>query len=600
MKTVHLARGLTLPAAELSTLVVGLLGNRGSGKSNTAFKIIEGQLDAGIPVIVLDYVGLYWSLRLDEDGKRASRFHLPVLGGPHGDITLVPSTGAIVAEALARGQSSAVLDVSSMSKSDRCRFATDFAEAFFSTKKSHPGPVQLWLEESQRFIPQKLFHGQERMLGAFEEIAEVGRNYGIGLGLISQRPQKIAKDVLNLADVLIAFRMNGVLERKAISEWVQEKDAKGREAVKDELPGLERGEAIVWSPSVFDVYGRYKLDKRSTYDVNATPLAVRKTVKIKPLDLEELETAMGAAVEEAKANDPRALKAKVAELERELAKKPETPSRVKTVEREIVSDKTIARLEKLIDKLDAKEVRFKEIGLAALDVARDALAQAQQAVVSELENIRTVVARAHESKLSPEAARKLHDGIADAKAGRMAPVPRPAFIDPGRGPRQARVIDQEHPANGEPLSRCAKALLRVLAVRGNATDSQISALSGYKKTSSSFANGLSELRTRGLIDGTPDNRIITAAGREIAGPQEPLPTGAALVPYWVPRLTKAEATMLQVIYKFGTISREDLAREAEYSITSSSFANALSGLRTLDLIHGRPGGDVTIADVFKE
>lgn len=30
------------------------------------------------------------------------------------------------------------------------------------------------------------------------------------------------------------------------------------------------------------------------------------------------------------------------------------------------------------------------------------------------------------------------------------------------------------------------------------------------------------------------------------------------------------------------------------------FARVLSGLRTLDLIHGRPGGDVTIADVFRE
>lgn len=597
MKTVHLARGLTLPAAELSTLVVGLLGNRGSGKSNTAFKIIEGQLDAGIPVIVLDYVGLYWSLRLDEDGKRASRFHLPVLGGPHGDITLVPSTGAIVAEALAKGQSSAVLDVSSMTKADRCRFATDFAEAFFSTKKSHPGPVQLWLEESQRFIPQKLFHGQERMLGAFEEIAEVGRNYGIGLGLISQRPQKIAKDVLNLADVLIAFRMNGVLERKAISEWVQEKDAKGREAVKDELPGLERGEAIVWSPSVFDVYGRYKLDKRSTYDVNATPLAVRKTVKIKPLDLEELETAMGAAVEEAKANDPRALKARIAELEREREKLGATPLvtvKTKTVEVPMLGKRDLKRIERLTTSIrDLNEQLDRnqrvETGVRA---ETDTLVKALQSLV-------------HESALSPESRRLLHGGIADAKAGHVSPVPALAFED--MRPRQVRAVDREpvikHPPllNGPTdLSRCARALLRVLAVRGNASDSQISALSGYKKTSSSFANGLSELRTRGFIDGTPDNRVITAQGKETAGPQEPLPTGAALVPYWRSRLTKSEATMLEVIYKFGTISREDLAREAEYSITSSSFANALSGLRTLDLIHGRPGGDVTIADVFRE
>jgi uncharacterized protein len=590
MKTVHLARGLTFPAAELSTLVVGLLGNRGSGKSNTAFCIIEGQLDAGIPVVVLDYVGIYWSLRLDEDGKHASRFHLPVLGGPHGDITLVPSTGAIVAEALAKGQSSAVLDVSSMSKGDRCRFATDFAEAFFNAKKSHPGPVQLWLEESQRFIPQKLFHGQERMLGAFEEIAEVGRNYGIGLGLISQRPQKIAKDVLNLADVLIAFRMNGVLERKAIGEWVQEKDTEGREAVKDELPGLERGEAIVWSPSVFNVYGRYKLGKRTTYDVNATPLSVRKTVKIKALDLEELETAMGAAVEQAKANDPRVLKTRIAELERELAKKPEAMSTAKTttVEKSVLKDKDIARLEKLCARLEDGQATFLLMAREQLD----RLAQRQQPVVSELGNLRTLIGKAHETKLSAESRRLLHDGLADTRIAPVGPLNR--VLD---RPRQVRAVDRGESGD---ITKCARALLRVLAVRGTASDSQISALSGYKKTSSSFSNGLSELRTRGFIDGSPDGRVITAQGKEAAGPQEPLPTGAALVPYWMGRLTKAEATMLRVIYDAGTISREDLAERADYSITSSSFGNALSGLRTLDLIHGRPGGDVTIADVFRE
>ena len=55
-----------------------------------------------------------------------------------------------------------------------------------------------------------------RCLGAFEDIASIGRNFGVGLGLVSQRPQKINKELLYLAETLFAFRLVGPLERKPI------------------------------------------------------------------------------------------------------------------------------------------------------------------------------------------------------------------------------------------------------------------------------------------------------------------------------------------------------------------------------------------------
>ena len=129
---------------------------------------------------------------------------------------------------------------------------------------------------------------------------------------------------------------------------------------------------------------------------------------------------------------------------------------------------------------------------------------------------------------------------------------------------------------------------------------RFSALSGYRKTSSSFANGLSELRVAGYITGNPDRREITEPGRELVGEVEKLPVGAALLDYWLRRLGTCEGTLLKNVYEAGTISREELARKSEYSITSSSFANGISGIRTLDLVHGPNGGDLTIADVFRE
>jgi DNA helicase HerA-like ATPase len=128
LSKVTLAPGLSVPADELATQVVAALGMRGSGKSNAMAVIAEGLLTAGVQVIILDYVGIWPSLRLDESGKRPSPHQIPVLGGPHGDTALVPHAGVVVAEALAQSGSPAVLDVSRFSKGARSAFATDFAE----------------------------------------------------------------------------------------------------------------------------------------------------------------------------------------------------------------------------------------------------------------------------------------------------------------------------------------------------------------------------------------------------------------------------------------------------------------------------------------
>jgi hypothetical protein len=589
-RMIHLGTRLDLGAHAFATNVVAALGMRGSGKSNTMTVAVEGLLEAEVQVIVLDYVGIWFGLRLTPAG-RPSPYPIPVLGGRHGDITLVAGAGRQVAEALAASHSSAVLDISAFTKGDRIKFAADFGEAFFHAKKTHEGPVFLVLEEAQRFVPQVMRFSDpalSRCLGAFEEIAEVGRNYGIGLGLISQRPQKINKDVLNLAELVFAFQTNGVLERKAIAEWVQEKGAEGRAEVTGELPGLPRGTAIVWSPSTFKLYGKYALAKKTTYDAGATPDRVRAAVTVKPLDLKSLQGAMEAVVKEAKVNDPRALRARIAELEKtvQFAAKAEAhrlPPPAKVVTKPVLKEADLKRLERLVLKLadrgDANDLRHK------IDVEMNT---GLQALIGQL----------MQHLVDATAERPSSNTITTTTPGKLY-VPRTErFVDPGRGPRQAHVVE-----NGDgylALSKCARALLTVLASRGVATDSQISALSGYRKTSSGFTNALSELRTRGFIDGPKERRVVTDTGRIHVGPVEPPPQGPALLSYWLPKLGKCEAALLKTVYEYGTVTREYLSRMTGYSTTSSGFTNGISGLRTLDLVTGPSGGDLTIADVFKE
>ena len=346
--------------------------------------------------------------------------------------------------------------------------------------------------------------------------------------------------------------------------------------------------------ATFKLYGKFAFDKKKTYDAGATPDQARAAVTVKPLDLASLEQCMAAVVKEAKTNDPRVLKARIVELERQVSQAVKVeatrlPTPAKIVEKSVLKAIDITRLELLVEKLERHRGATAEV----VRTQADRVVESEKAVAVAVSNLALQVRR--EKPMAPQ----------NGAMSIMVPggPTRPTFVDPGRGPRQARVVgppDASHEPSDHVLSKCARALLNVLASRGVATDSQISALSGYRKTSSGFTNALSELRTRGLIDGPKERRVITEAGRGVTGEVAPMPTGPALLGHWLPKLGKCEAALLQAVYDAGTITREDLSQKTGYSITSSGFTNGISGLRVLDLITGPSGGDLTIAGVFNE
>ena len=620
-KLVHLAPGLSLPAAKLATTVTAILGIRGSGKSNLAAVIAEGFLDAKIPVIILDRVGIWFSLRLAPDGKKPSGYEIPVLGGVHGDIELSPEAGAEVAEALASSHSSAILDISRFSKSQRIKFATDFGEAFFEAKKRFPGPVSVMLEEAQKYIPQMIRFsgtGLERCLGAYEELAEQGRNYGAGLVLISLRPEKLNKDVVNLSDNIAALRTIGVHERKAIADWVQEKGVEGRSEVKNELPSLPEGNGIVWSPGIFNIYGKFKFRLKSTYDAGKTPERVRAAVKVKPLDLDKLQSAMKKIVEEAKTNDPKTLKNRVAELERQLAKRAADPKTVekvvekivyKTVDRPVITERHLKRIEKISKSMLAIQMSVEKNAAESAKLHTNWVGGSKILGISLNEFINT--------------ARQISAGYQAPSNTTITTSPTssatPTIIVKRRGPGKYKIqLPSEVPAsfsgtttitqnvppfvddNGE-LTAPAKAILSVLAQRKLATLTEIAVLSSYSKKSSGFSTAMAKLRKIGLITGTSKNLTLTEAGTKYTGSGQPLPTGKALYEHWLGRLTTPEATLLKALHDNDrSVSRGELANLANYSMKSSGFSTAIAALGRLGLIRVNDVGQISmVTELFK-
>jgi hypothetical protein len=141
------------------------------------------------------------------------------------------------------------------------------------------------------------------------------------------------------------------------------------------------------------------------------------------------------------------------------------------------------------------------------------------------------------------------------------------------------------------LGRCERALLAVLAKRAGqeTTAAQLSVLSGYSIKSSGFQNSLSRLRSLGYAEGGAHDVRITGDGEREAEDQglgrAPMPTGRALVEYWVGSLPRAEGVVLQAICDAHprALDQDELSEATKYSRTSSGFQNAVSKLRSLKL-----------------
>ena len=197
-----IARGFTLPPQAV-TQTFAIMAMRGAGKTTTSGVMVEEMVKAGLPTCVVDPIGVWFGLRSSADGKSPG---LPVviLGGEHGDAPLLPTAGAVVAEMLVEHPFPVVLDLSLMSKTKARQFMVDFLETLYHRNRK---PLHLVLDEADRWAPQRVPKGGERLLGACEDVVRLGRARGLGVTLISQRPAVVNKDVLSQTEVLIAMRV---------------------------------------------------------------------------------------------------------------------------------------------------------------------------------------------------------------------------------------------------------------------------------------------------------------------------------------------------------------------------------------------------------
>ena len=567
---------------DAATQKFAFLARSGAGKTYAATRLAETMHAAGIPFVALDPVGVWYGLRLAADGVGPG-LPIPVFGGEYGDIPLEPSAGALVADLVVDRALSLILDVSGFRKGQRKEFVTSFAEELFHRKKTARSPLHLFLEEAQAFVPQRIFKGEERMLGAFEDIGKIGRNYGIGLSLISQRPQAVNKDVLNMAEVLVVLQTNAAQERKAIREWIDTQGIDAASAV-DELPNLMIGEAYIWSPQWLRFFGKVRIGEKLTYNAWATPTFATAAAVPRPLeeaDLAALREAMQPAIPEASTHHPATLRRRIAELEQQLREHPpaEQPSM------SALDAERIAQLEQTVAQLAGAVTEISVV--PALDAKRlTRLEQSVAQLASTLAEI-SVALRAMPAA-TPAPAAYVPPSVAPAKP-QATPQPAAATTRTPNAPASAARAPAEAPQLRAGERRVLAILARHSAFR--VTRAQLGTLGGFASTGGTFVSYLGTLKRAGLITEANGILQITKAGMALFGDRVPAPpqTTEELLAQWSAALRAGERRMLHLLVAAYPAwrSRSWLASQTGYALTGGTFGAYLGTLRRNGLIELR-------------
>lgn len=517
-----ISSSLSLPD-EAVTQTFAVLAKRGVGKSYLAAVMTEEMLKAGHHVVVIDPIGVFWGLRSSATGE-ASGLPIIILGGDHADLPLDVTSGQLIADIVVEERVSLVLDLSLLRKAESVRFLTDFSETLYRKNRN---PLHLMMDEADAYAPQRPVKGQERMLGAVEDLVRRGRARGIGMTLITQRSAVLNKDVLTQVEVLVAMRTIAPQDREAVDAWVKVHGEPGqREELMASLPALPIGTAWFWSPGWLDLFQKVQVRHRETFDSSATPKVgeIRTEPKVlAPVDIEQLRSR----------------------LTRPEPKK--TPS---------------VRVEKIIERVevpffsddDRRVFEAMHESLKGLDVY-------MQSTLKVLEDIAQRMGSAVVETPSAPELRSFTESLEDMD----------------------RVTERRNGA----LPLAQRRVMTALAQHGALTKRQVAILSGYSWSSGSFATTLSALRSAGYI-GRGEPIAPTTVGLAALGDFESLPSGVELHEWWYTQLGKGERAILQTliaVYPLA-LSREEVAERTNYSATSGSFATYLSKLRTLALIEG--------------
>lgn len=515
--------GLQLPL-EAVTATFGLLAVRGAGKTNAARCMAEEMHAAGLPFVAVDPVGSWSGLRSGRDGDSAGGLPIPIFGGERGDIPLERTGGEVLADLVARQRLSCVVDISGFdSEAARKQFLTAFARRLYAVNRD---PLHLFLEEADDYLPQRPMRDETLLLRAWENIVRRGRSRGLGCTLITQRSAAVNKMVLTQVETLFVLRTTGPQDLKAVEAWVRHHQTD--HSLVASLAALKSGEAWAWSPHFLGRVQRFQFRLSRTYDSGATPANIRgkqarPIATLADVDLAVVRQQMVATNERSKPEDPKALQRRIAELTAEYERQLQAlRHQIEGLQRDVVAlRRQLMRGQRFDFGLEAR-------ALLALVLDQHGI---QGGRLKELREQLML------TRVSPGAPVPANDAEPSAPGVESLPSQPPRVH--GGSVVATTLPKGEH------------AVLQAIAQYPDGVSrQQLTVMTGYKRRTRDAY--LQRLQQRAYITEADGQRaamyvVATPAGKAALPDWQPLPTGSALLRYWLRRLPTGEHAVLEML-----------------------------------------------------
>lgn len=556
---------------------IAVLGKTGSGKTYAVRGVVEQLLDGRERVCIIDPTGAWYGLRSSASGKSAG-FPVVIFGGNHADLPLGGAHGDAIADVVGTSTTPCILDTSLMKVSERTRFFTDFADAIM---RKNRGPLHLVIDEAHLFMPQSKVSDPQSgaMMHAGNNMVSGGRSRGLRIILITQRPAKLHKDSLTQVETLIAMKLMSPQDRAAVEAWIEDNadDAKAQEIITS-LATLKVGQGWVWAPGL-DVLERVTFPRIRTFDSGRAPDGSEVEAKATaPIDLAAISAKLESVSATAVADDPKRLRARIAELERDARAARPAPA----VDTQAIEDAAYAR---------ATTAVWKQVPPIVEQFRKD-LHAAVDAALATYPKI--------------DFPRPTFPSLKGARIVGLQQGPKP--VPKANGAPEARYVRGVHRDDPDRASKLAapelgtggkRRMLVALAQYPEGMDTRkLSLLTGLSSRSGTWSTYMGQLRTSGWVEGR-DHLKITADGMAALGPYEALPSGVELVDYWRGRLGQSgkRAIFDAVVEAYpDTVSIDQVATKTGLSTRSGTWSTYLGNLRTLGLIEGR--GDLRASDTL--